>query len=348
MTNWEFWPLTLFYAPVFCYVIWLGLRFRNLTAFASANPAIPAGGFKGESKHEIYRLISSSREAADHLLRHSLIPGGLTEDDRLALATGFLTSAELGYPVVVKPDAGERGYGVEIVADSEQLAAALSASDQSLIIQEFAEGVELSVFYYRFPNAEKGEVFSVTEKRFPEVVGDGLTTVEDLILKDRRAVTMAAKYFKQNADRLSYVPTVGERYRLIDIGTHSRGAIFMDGGHLLKPEMKHRIDAICRGIEGFYFGRFDLRSQSLDDLKAGRFMIIELNGVTSESTNIYDPRYSLIDAYRILFRQWRIAFEIGLMNISSGGDTVPVRDLLRMTFGHRSKADQPRNVTQCV
>ena len=44
----------------------------------------------------------------------------------------------------------------------------------------------------------------------------------------------------------------------------------------------------------------------------GRNMkILELNGVTSEATHIYDPKFSLLDAYRVLFQQWRIAFEIG-------------------------------------
>ena len=42
--------------------------------------------------------------------------------------------------------------------------------------------------------------------------------------------------------------------------------------------------------------------------------IVELNGVTSEATHIYDPKLSLFDAYRVLFRQWRIAFELGDLN----------------------------------
>ena len=46
--------------------------------------------------------------------------------------------------------------------------------------------------------------------------------------------------------------------------------------------------------------------------------IIELNGVTSEATHIYDPKLSLFDAYRVLFRQWRIAFEIGDLNRGRG------------------------------
>jgi hypothetical protein len=39
-----------------------------------------------------------------------------------------------------------------------------------------------------------------------------------------------------------------------------------------------------------------------------------LNGVASEATNIYDERNSLGSAYRTLFAQWRLIFEIGVSN----------------------------------
>ncbi|HCA58094.1 MAG TPA: hypothetical protein DEP46_08950, partial [Blastocatellia bacterium] len=348
LTNWEFWPLWGFYAPVVVYVLWLGLRFRRMTAFASANPAIPAGGFKGESKNDIYRLLAANEEAAGHLLRHFVVSAELSVSDRLFAAEGLMSAAGLDFPVVVKPDSGERGSGVEIVRNRGELKAALERAEQSVIVQEFASGVEASVFYYRFPEEERGDIFSITEKRFPEVIGDGRSTLEELILKDPRAVAMAEKYFERNAGELSRVLGPGESFRLIDIGTHSRGAVFLDGGNLLTPRLEERIDAICRGLEGFNFGRFDLRAESFEALEAGRFSIIELNGVTSESTNIYDPRYTLLDAYRILFRQWRIAFEVGLANIASGAEPVSIGELLRLAFGKRPAMEPRENAEQCA
>lgn len=348
ITKWEFWPLWIFYAPVVVYVLWLGLRFRRPTAFASANPAIPAGGFKGESKNDIYRLLAANEEAAGHLLRHFVVSAELTVSDRLFAAEGLMSAAGLDFPVVVKPDSGERGAGVEIVRNRRELETALTRAEQSVIVQEFAAGVEASVFYYRFPDEERGHIFSITEKQFPEVIGDGRSALEELILEDPRAVAMAEKYFERNAGELSRVLGPGESFRLIDIGTHSRGAVFLDGGHLLTPELEHRINAICRGLDGFYFGRFDLRAASFEALEAGRFSIIELNGVTSESTNIYDPRYTLLDAYRILFRQWRIAFEVGLANVANGAEPVSVGELLRLAFGKRAAVKPRENAEQCA
>ena len=191
---------------------------------------------------------------------------------------------------------------------------------------------------FRYPNRELGEIFSITEKQFPFVSGDGRSTIEELILVDPRAVCLAEKYFEQNRNRLAEVPANRERVTIVDIGTHSRGAVFLDGGWMKTAELERRIDEICRGFDGFYFGRFDIRTPSLDDLQRGEnFKIIELNGVTSESTNIYDPRYSLFDAYRMLFRQWRIAFEIAAENIKLGVRPTGILELTRLVCGWRSK-----------
>ena len=107
--------------------------------------------------------------------------------------------------------------------------------------------------------------------------------------------------------------------QLVEIGTHCRGSIFLDGSEIKTDALAAAIDALAKGFEGFYFGRFDIRTPSLSDFQAGRnFKVVELNGVTSEATNIYDPRNSLLTAYRVLFEQWRIAFEIGTQNRARG------------------------------
>lgn len=333
ITNWEFWPIQVFYAPVVIYCLWLGIKHRGLTTFTAANPAFPAGGFKGESKHEIYGLLGRSAAAAEFLPLHVLIRTAESAGARLRTAWRFMDDNGLSFPLVVKPDAGERGKNVSIVRSFDELAEAVTTTQSDLIVQQYVRGEEVSIFYYRRPNDECGRIFSITEKQFPELLGDGRSTVEQLILADRRAVAIASKYFEQRGD-LDRIPEIGETVKLIDIGTHSRGAIFVDGGHLKTKELEERIDLICRDIDGFYFGRFDIRVPSFDALRAGEGLtIIELNGVTSESTNIYDPKYSLVDAYRILFRQWSLAFEIGAANIRLGARPTGLRDLIKLAFG---------------
>ena len=62
--------------------------------------------------------------------------------------------------------------------------------------------------------------------------------------------------------------------------------------------------------------------------------ILELNGVTSEVTHIYDPAVSLIEAYRALCAQWRLAFEIGAENASRGARVWSVAELTGLVAAH--------------
>jgi hypothetical protein len=333
--RWEFWPPYLFYPPVIVYIAYLGIKFRSLTLFAAANPSIPAGGFVGESKH---RILEHLKNASPWLPVSTLLPPG-EPTQRFAQAEEFMSQRGLRFPVVLKPDAGQRGSGVRIVRSLEQLREYLTDASFPTILQEYVPGEEYGVFYYRYPGNGGGRVFSVTEKRMPVLCGDGKHTLEELVLADDRAVCMSDLYLRQNLERSQQVPARGERVQLVEIGTHCRGAIFLDGGDTITPSLEEAIDRIARSFDGFFFGRFDIRVPSRQDFVAGRNLkIVELNGVTSEATHIYDPKLSLFDAYRVLFQQWRIAFEIGDLNRARGVRPASVADLLNVTREYRRQA----------
>ena len=328
--NWEFWSLRTFYVPVIIYIGFLCLKYRSVSVFADANPAIEAGGFVGESKREIYEGLRESAATEKHLLRYIFISA---ETDKLEIAERFIVENNLDFPIALKPDAGERGTNVFIVKNFIELKDRLAEAKTDLILQEFANGDEFGVFYYRYPNKQTGKIFAITEKKFPFVVGDGQATLETLILREKRAVALANVYFQRNSEHLDDIPANGERVSIIDIGTHSKGAIFLDGGWAKTDALEKKIDEICRGYKGFYFGRFDLRTNSIEDFKRGEnFKIIELNGVTSEATSIYDPKNSLFDAYKILFTQWQIAFEIGRQNRKFGTTPTTVWNLITLIY----------------
>ena len=320
LVRWEFWPPWAFYPPVVLYLGYLGLRHRSLTLFTAANPAIEEGGFVGESKSKILRGLGSTPESRTFIASWALIERSWSLQARVARAIEFMGERRLNYPVVLKPDAGERGSGVAVIRSVAEIESYLRLSaNADVIIQEHVPGVEFGVFYFRYPQDERGEIFSVTRKLFPSVTGDGASTLEKLILKDDRAVCMSRAYFDSQRDHVWDVPAKGESVQLIEIGTHCLGSIFLDGLEIKTPEMEDTIDHLAQGFDGFYFGRFDIRTPSLDDFQQGRnFKVVELNGVTSEATSIYDPKNSLFTAYRVLFSQWRIAFEIGAQNRARG------------------------------
>jgi len=336
LTRWEFWPAPVFYLPVAVRIALLMIRYRSLTVFTAANPAIPGGGFIDESKADILKGLAESPE---FLPQWSFIDKRKPVGERFDHAVSFMKSKGLGYPIVLKPDAGQRGSGVAIIRDDLQLRGYLELADYDVLLQEFVSGDEFGIFYYRYPGDRAGRILAITEKRFPVVIGDGKRTLEQLILDDDRAICMAGYLLGLHASRLNKRIPAGREFRLVELGTHSRGAIFLDGGRIATPELEEAVDRISRRFEGFHFGRYDIRTGSLDELMAGRgFKVIELNGVTSEATSIYDPANSVFDAWRVLFSQWRIAFEIGDRNRKLGARPATPLELMASILRYRGKS----------
>ena len=331
LTRWEYWPLWAIYPPVVAYVLWLGLRHRGFTLFTAVNPGMPAaGGVVGRSKIEILRGLAG---AGDRVAAWAEVePGPFPV--RNARVRKFMAERGSGYPVVIKPDCGERGAGVVIARNAQDVETALRDRPGSLIVQSYVPGVEYGVFYIRRPDEERGHIFAVTDKRQVAVVGDGVRSLEELILFDERAVGMARYFLRQFAGRLAEIPPVGSTVVLGELGTHCRGALFLDGDDLVTREITEAIDEISRTYDGFHFGRYDVRARNEAVFRTGKFQVIELNGVTSEATNIYDPRHSVWHGWRILCRQWEIAFEIGAANRARGVRPLSLRALLNLVRHH--------------
>jgi pimeloyl-ACP methyl ester carboxylesterase len=328
-TRWEYWPVWAVYPPVALWVAWLAVKYRSATLFTAANPAIPSGGVIGESKFAI--LLGLGQPAA-WIARSGVVAEELSIPARIAMADAFMAAHGLSLPIVLKPDQGERGAGVKVVRCRAELEAYLEHARGDTIVQEYVSGVEFGIFYVRRPSAVRASIVSMTEKRLPAVVGDGRRTLEALILDDPRAVCMARFHLAAQRSRLTTVPPAGMTVSLGDCGSHCRGAEFLDGRRWLTTELEDAVEAVARRFDGFYFGRFDVRAASCEALARGEFTVIELNGVTSEPTHIYDPAVTLVEAYRALFEQWSIAFEIGAANARAGAPVTSARTLVHATL----------------
>ena len=200
------------------------------------------------------------------------------------------------------------------------------------------DGEEFGVFYVRRPGEDRGRITSVTRKIPPSVTGDGRSTLDHLILGDERAVCYAHEFLGHHAARLQTIPAAGEVVSLGDLGTHARGARFLDANDLVTSEMEAAIDRIARSVDGFHFGRFDLRAPSAEHLARGEALrILELNGVTAEEAHIYDARYGILHAWGTLFRQWSMAFAIGRANRARGLETPGTLAVLRELWRYRRR-----------
>lgn len=336
LSHWEYWPPYITYVPVAVYILRLMWKHRSVTVFTAVNPAIPAGGFIGESKIDILRGLTGSSEC---VARSGSIDGDLDPADKLTRTRSFMQSAGLDLPIVLKPNHGQRGSGVVVARTWDELTTYLEQTRVDTVIQEYVPGLEFGVFYCRKPSQPRGRILSITEKQLPGVTGDGRSTLERLILQDRRALGMARFHLGRYRDALDRVPAAEQRVSLGDCGSHCLGATFLDGGALLTPALERAFDRIASAYQGFYFGRFDVRVSSKEAFaQGGGFKVIELNGVTSEATHIYDPRVGLIDAYRALFEHWRLAFEIAAENAAQGAGRSSISQLLRSLLEYREES----------
>lgn len=341
LVRWEFWPLWRFNTPILVASVWRAFtRYRRAPGVcAICNPAMPLSGLIGESKSAILRGLAGAGEA---IAPWVFLPDGHSRGERRERIEAFQDSLDRPWPLVLKPDEGQRGSGVVIARAVEDLEPVLRDLGEAWIAQAYIPGEEFGVFYVRFPDAERGRITSITHKVMPIVTGDGRRTMEELILADDRTVCQGAMLLEAWADRLEVVPAADERVKVVELGTHARGCLFLDRGDLVTPELEVAINRIARSYEGFYFGRFDVRVPSVEAFVRGEHIrVLELNGLTSESTHVYDPKHSVWYAWRTLIDQWATAMEIGEANRQRGVRVPSPRE-----FWHALREGQKRQRRQ--
>jgi hypothetical protein len=324
----EFWPGWLFYAPVIAHWVALGLRYGDFSLPTAANPAIVLGGLCGESKCDILDQVAGDER--DLVARYtSIVTHSNDASADPAAAEQAMAQAGLGYPLVVKPDIGCNGTGVRRVDDRAALSRYLVAYPRStrVLLQEFVpEPGEAGLFYIRHPDEPRGCITSITLKFSPVVTGDGRSTLRQLILADPRAGRLAHLYLPRLAHRQDEVPRQGEQVQLVFVGNHCKGSIFRDGTRLATEALTDRIDRLAQALPEFHFGRIDVRFTSLQALARGEgFRVIEINGVGSEATHIWDPATPLLRAWGAQFFHYGAAFRIAAANRARGHKPAGVR-----------------------
>jgi membrane protein DedA with SNARE-associated domain len=328
MKHLEFWPGFLLYLPIVPHFIYLLIKHRGFTALYT-NPGIHMAGLIGEKKSDIDQVMMGA--VSSNRLELIKIENPVSIDvQRLTRQVEF---SGLSYPVVVKPDSGLRGAGVQKAESMEDLIEDLSTRHEPVVIQELSRyKKEIGFYFYRDPKTNEGKVFSVNEKLFPTVIGDGKGTLLDLVLDDELLSLRYDIIFRENKISEDYIPGVNEEVQLVFRGSHSKGSIFLEGEGVLSEQAKGKVLEVVSRIDGFDFGRLDVRFDSSEGVERGEFDIIEINGAGAESTNLYDPRKSKLEVYQILIRQWSLAFRIGernVKNLTNGYGEVRLSTFLR-------------------
>mgnify|MGYP000212229606 CR=1 FL=1 len=117
-------------------------------------------------------------------------------------------------------------------------------------------------------------------------------------------------------EKLSFIPQKGENIQLSVIGNHSKGTQFINGNHLISNKLEKTFDKFSRQIPGWFYGRIDLKYNNFYEVENGSdFKILEINGIISEPTHIYDTKNSTyLSALKSIRTHWKSLYEIAKTN----------------------------------
>ncbi len=352
LTNFEYWSMWFFYLPTLPYGLYLALRSGSMAYFTSVNPAVPLSGMKGQPKQDILKLLDEKYLPKSLYFKHNA---------EFETVKSEIEEKEIGLPFIIKPEVGERGKGVEKIESFEELNEYLKEYMQEnkadFIIQEFLkEPIELGVLYYRLPNNLKGKVerefqnkynksktkgrlknfktsaiTSIVQKEFLTVTGNGKKTLAQHIEDSDRARFQKKRLEKEFSQKWSVTIPINEKIVLEPIGNHCRGTKFLDGNKYITKENLAAFDEIMKPLENYYYGRFDIKVSSIEDFKQGKgIKIMEVNGVASEPAHIYDPKTSILKAYKDIFWHMKIIQVISSQNKKDGTAYASFREVFKL------------------
>lgn len=336
LTNWELWPFNLLYFPISAVWLWYMIRSRAVWFFTPSNPTISFGGFEGEGKKEIYEQFPEQ-----------LIPKTIYVDPAMPLQQVIDDARKAGihYPFIVKPDVGMKGILFRKIDQEDQLSSYHQMMPTAYLIQELINmPLEVSVFYYRHPASDKGTISGFFAKELLHVVGNGQDNIYKLIQQHPRAFIRETELRRKHGHLFEHVLMDGEKYYLSYAGNHNRGARFISMQHEIDESLHSVFDEINKHAVHFFYGRYDIKTTSVEDLKAGKnFYILEYNGAGAEPNHIYDCNMGLWDAYREILRHWKVLYEISRYNHHNGYPYWSFKkglDFLRQSNRHFKKLER--------
>ncbi|HET6995331.1 MAG TPA: hypothetical protein VFI06_10140, partial [Chitinophagaceae bacterium] len=231
-----------------------------------------------------------------------------------------VAEAGFSYPFVVKPDVGMKGILFRKIESEDQLMKYHERIPVEYIIQDMINlPVEVSVFYYRYPSEEKGKVSGFIQKELLHVKGDGKLTLEELIRNHPRAKFRYDEMKHRHGHRFDRVIPQDEIFYLSYAGNHNRGAHFINLHDEIDENLHKVFDELSHYNKQFFYGRYDIKATSIEDLKQGKnFSILEFNGAGAEPNHIYDCNMSIWKAYGTILQHWKALYRISRYNHRQG------------------------------
>ena len=311
ITHWENWNYQLKYIPIGPVWIWYCIRSRNPWFFTASNPTLTFGGFEGEGKKEMYEQLPPDSYPKTIYINPT---------QAFAAVEKMLTDNGFSYPFIAKPDVGMMGFMVRKISTVAQLELYHSTISIQYIIQNLVEyPVEVAIFYYRLPNNAKGTISGMLKKEPAYITGNGIDTIDRLMENNEHIRFKLEELKKRNTLQLQHILPAGERYNLSLASNRSQGGMLQGIDEEIDEKLKNLLDSWSHYSGKFYYGRYDIKCNSVTSLKEGKdFSILEFNGAGAGVQHILANNYSLFKAMGIILHHWKIMFQIARYNQKQG------------------------------
>ncbi len=311
ITHWETWNYLAKYIPIAPVWGWYCLRAGSLWFFTPSNPSLTFGGFEGETKREMYDRLPPGTYPTSVFVEIKSSFAGVERQ---------LAGSNLTYPFIVKPDAGMMGFMFRKISCLKDLQEYHKKMPADYIMQQLVDyPLEVSVFYYRYPGQLSGTITGFIKKELLKITGDGKSTLGVLIDNYNRASFRLDEVKSKHAEKLENIIAEGETYVLSYALNLSRGGKLVSLEHEKDDQLLKVFDSLSHYTKDFYYGRYDIKCESVDALKKGKdFSILEYNGCGAEPHHIYGNGNSLLQAYRIVLQHWKVLYDISRINHRNG------------------------------
>lgn len=309
--DWEKLPNGVFLLPLILWAIFRTLKSGTLWTLSAANPGLTFGGFFGFPKTEAYDLLPPESYPTTVLIK----PGTSFEE-----TLDKIKSVGLEFPFVVKPDGGMVGLLVRVMEDEAQLREYHELVQADWMAQAMVNyNTEVGVFYVRRPDEEKGQIVGLNQKVPLSVIGDGKTTLGELVKANERTAEFEKEIFVKQEKNWGNIPAKGEFVQLIFTGNRKNGAKLVEKYDEIDDQLVALFDKFSHYKDGIYYGRYDIKCESLESLRRGEnYAILEFNGVHSGYGHLYHCGKSSKEVYTEVHRLWNELYDISTVNHKKG------------------------------
>ena len=344
--SWSHCPWPVQFLPV------ITKFFTQLGKINAVNPGLSGmSGLMGMSKIEVNNRLNSDFRPRNIFCKK--LPSTKKE---LEKKFSEKYDKKITFPVIIKPDIGERSTGVQFILE-ENIDNYLikNIRKTNFIIEEFIPySREFGLSWIREPNTKNYDVIAFTERITPRAQPDGKNSLEKCIEKRCRELSIShekqAKIFagfsKKELDAIDFKATSFVRTASISYGT-SLKRIQLDTA--TKSRLSELISDLIIDNKGIHAGRFDIKANNIDELLAKKCSIIEMNGVAGAPLDIYDNEIPIPEKYEILFNYFDQVLAIAEKNIAKEkgihiSKITGIKELSRLFFGAKKTQELPASV----